>query len=162
MESYSTNAAVRSSYFRPVGIRHQQRRRAPARPRSRPVRVYSLGVSDSDCQADLDRSALSTRVQPKDRLMRYWPSKTPVSVRDLGLDWGPALSELGDAAIVTSAWQRLRGPCGYTVGTVLDAGRKTVTRISGGTAGVISVFRNTVTLSDGQVLDEDVTINTRA
>lgn len=94
--------------------------------------------------------------------MKYWPTKTPAQVKDLGLDWGPTLSKIADPTIVGSSWVKLRGTVTVQpVGAIID-GRKTGTRVTGGTAGDISVFRNTVELSDGQFLDEDVTIKVRA
>ena len=94
--------------------------------------------------------------------MRYWPTKTPDQVKFLGLDWGPTLSKLGDPTIIDSDWTTLHGDAQHTAGVIDEEGRRTVTQISGGTPGIITVFRNTVTLSDTQVLDEDVTIKCRA
>lgn len=100
--------------------------------------------------------------------MKYWPSKTPNTMRDQGLDWGPTLSKIGimlaipDPTITVSVWTRLRGTA-TTAGSVIDAtARKTSTRVSGGTAGEETIFRNTVTLSNGYILDEDVFQRVRA
>lgn len=94
--------------------------------------------------------------------MKYWPSKTPAEVKDMGLDWGPTLSKLNDATIVQSTWTRLRGTVNVDAGAIEPGAKRTITRVYGGTAGDITVFRNTVTLSDNQILDEDVTIKVRA
>lgn len=100
--------------------------------------------------------------------MKYWPSKTPTTVRDVGLDWGPTLSKIGkqlgipDPTISISSWSRLRGDANVTAGTVHPNNRQTITRVSGGTAGTETIFRNTVTLSNGYVLDEDVFQRVRA
>lgn len=94
--------------------------------------------------------------------MKYWPSKTPNTMRDQGLDWGPTLSKIGDPTIVASSWTRLRGTAVVTGTNIDDAGRQTSTRVSGGTAGEETIFRNTVTLSNGYILDEDVFQRVRA
>lgn len=94
--------------------------------------------------------------------MIYWPTKTVAEVVDRGLNWSPALSELGDLSIVGSAWEKLRGAADVAFGTIDPDGKKVYTRISGGEANAESVFRNTVTLSDGQVVQTDVFIKTRA
>lgn len=100
--------------------------------------------------------------------MKYWPSKTPAVARDQGLDWGPTLSKIGamlaiaDPTITVSVWTQLQGDCAVAAGAIVTGNRKTITRISGGTVGVNSVFRNTVTLSNGYVLTEDVFQRVRA
>lgn len=94
--------------------------------------------------------------------MRYWPTKTPVEVRDQGLDWGPTLSKIGDPTITNSVWSVLNGTALATGSDIIDDSRETVTRVSGGTAGQETVFRNTITLSNGQVLTEDVFQRVRA
>lgn len=94
--------------------------------------------------------------------MIYWPTKTVAEVVDRGLDWSPALSELGDPLITDSAWEKLRGAADAAFGSVDADGKKVYTRVSGGEANAESVFRNTVTLSDGQVVQTDVFIKTRA
>lgn len=100
--------------------------------------------------------------------MKYWPTKTPVTMRDQGLDWGPTLSKIGralaisDPTIVISTWTRLRGTAVVTGTNIDDTARKTSTRVSGGTAGEETIFRNTVTLSNGYILDEDVFQRVRA
>jgi len=89
--------------------------------------------------------------------MKYWPSKTPRTIRDQGLNWGPTLSQLGDPIIVSSEWERREGDATVNaVGGISADGKMTVTTVSGGTPGLTSIFRNTVTLSNGSVLDEDV------
>jgi hypothetical protein len=93
--------------------------------------------------------------------MRYWPTKTAVEVRDAGLDWGPTLSKLGDPTIVASSWSKLHGTASVNLVGAHDD-RTTSTRVSGGTAGQETVFRNTVTLSNGNILTEDVFQRVRA
>lgn len=100
--------------------------------------------------------------------MIYWPSKTVAAARDLGMDWGPTLAkiarqeEVAQPTVVNSVWTRLSGSATFTSGAINPDGRRTVTRIAGGTANQQSVFRNTVTLSDGKVLTEDAFIKVRA
>jgi hypothetical protein len=94
--------------------------------------------------------------------VRYWPTKAVVEVRDQGLDWGPFLNKLGDLIIVASEWTRLSGTAVVASGSIDPEGRKTMTRISGGTAGANTVLRNTVTLSDDSVFTEDVFQRVRA
>lgn len=94
--------------------------------------------------------------------MRYWPTKTREVTRDQGLDWGPTLSKIGDPTIVGSVWTRLSGSIIATGGGILSGDRRTVTRVSGGTPGEGTLFRNTITLSNGYILTEDVFQRTRA
>ncbi len=95
--------------------------------------------------------------------MKYWPTKTAAAIRDLGLNWGPTLAKLSDMTIVASNWTVLRGDVDAdALGSISADGLETTTRVSGGTAGTETVFRNTVTLSNGLVLDEDVFLKVRA
>lgn len=94
--------------------------------------------------------------------MKYWPTKTGAAARDQGLDWRPTLSKLGDPTISISTWARLNGDAVITTSGIHPDERRTIARVTGGTAGVNTVFRNTVVLSNGIVLDEDVFQRIRA
>ena len=87
--------------------------------------------------------------------MIYWPTKAPAEIVDYGANWAPTLSRLGDPTITDSTWELVSGDAVIGLDTVAADGRSTAVRISGGTDGVDSVFRNTVTLSDGQVLNTE-------
>lgn len=92
--------------------------------------------------------------------MKYWPTKTPGAIRDLGLNWQPTLAKLGDLTIVDSSWEKLNGPGDCSGGDFTTT--RTVVRILGGEVGNPTVYRNTVTLSNGQIIDEDVMQKVRA
>jgi hypothetical protein len=98
--------------------------------------------------------------------MKYWPTKTSQTVRDHGLNWLPTLESLaaklgiGTPVIVNSIWEKLHGDADISTGS-FDAATTTA-RVIGGTAGQETVFRNTVTLDNGMVLDEDVFQKIRA
>lgn len=94
--------------------------------------------------------------------MKYWPTKTGAGVRDQGLDWRPMLSKLGDPTITLSSWTRLHGDAEIILSSIHDDERRTIARVSGGTVGVNTVFRNQVILSNGMILDEDVFQRIRA
>lgn len=94
--------------------------------------------------------------------MRYWPTKTPSDVRDVGLDYGPTLSKLGDPTISESVWTKLHGTASVVGSTIDPTGRKVGTRVYNGEPNSETVFRNTVTLSTGEVLTEDVFQRVRA
>ena len=94
--------------------------------------------------------------------MKYWPTKTPTEIRDVGLDYGPTLSKLGDPTITASTWMKLHGSSSVVGTTIDDTGRQVGTRVYGGDPNSETVFRNTVTLSDGTVLTEDVFQRVRA
>ena len=98
----------------------------------------------------------------EDFLMIYWPTKPAAAVRDLNADWGPTLAKLGDPTIVNSVWTRLSGDAGIITTGISADGRKTGARVSGGTGGTTTIFRNTVTLSDSKVEVEDVYLKVRA
>jgi hypothetical protein len=94
--------------------------------------------------------------------MIYWPTKTPATVLDYGADWAPTLSRLGDPTITASVWTLLSGDA-IKGADAIDAGaRSTTVRVSGGTDGVDSVFKNTVTLSNGEVLETKALLKVRA
>ena len=96
--------------------------------------------------------------------MKYWPTKTVAEVKNKGLDWSQTLGKLGDLTIVNSTWTRLQGTATLANTEIQPGGKRTSARVSGGTAGEINIFRNTVTLSDtpATVLDEDVFMRVRA
>jgi hypothetical protein len=94
--------------------------------------------------------------------MKYWPTKTSAEVKDYGLNWGPTLSKFPGRSIVASEWTRLRGTAVAGSGSLDADGRHTYTRVLGGDPNTDSTFRNTVTLDDGSIFDEDVLIKTRA
>jgi hypothetical protein len=90
----------------------------------------------------------------------YWPTKTPDAEIDYGADWAPTLSRVGDATIADSDWTRLSGDAVIGVASFTDT--ETSVRISAGTDGIDSIFENTVTLSDGQILTEKAYLKVRA
>lgn len=94
--------------------------------------------------------------------MIYWPSKPAANVRPYGLDWGPLLSKLGNPSITASAWSVLSGTAGIANGTIDPDGQHVYTTVNGGTADKETVFRNTVTLSNGQVWSADIFLKVRA
>lgn len=94
--------------------------------------------------------------------MIIWPSKTQGENKDYGLNWAPALSKLtGNPTIVGSSWSRLSGTSVAGASLIQTDNRRTAVKISGGTVGATSVFRNMVTLSDGQVLAADALVRVR-
>lgn len=93
--------------------------------------------------------------------MKYWPTKTPAQVRDRGLLWLPTLEQYAVPPTITgSIWEKLHGDADCTEGTFDTI--STTTRVFGGTADKETVFRNTVTLSNNEVLTEDVFQRVRA
>jgi hypothetical protein len=92
--------------------------------------------------------------------MKYWPTKTPGVVRKQGLNWAPTLSDLGDLTIADSQWAKLHGSAEILDPSFDDT--TTTVLVSGGTPGEETVWRNTVTLSNGYILDEDVFQRVRA
>jgi hypothetical protein len=94
--------------------------------------------------------------------MKYWPTKTPLQIRDRGLNWLPTLEQYPapQPTIVDSSWDKLHGDADITSGIFNDT--TTTARVIGGTAGQETVFRNTISLSNGEVLDEDVFQRVRA
>lgn len=93
--------------------------------------------------------------------MIYWPTKAPAEIIDYGMDWGPTLSRLNDPTISESAWALVSGDVVIGVSSIDANGRGTRVRISGGTDATAAVIRNTVTLSDGQVLTEEAYLKIR-
>lgn len=94
--------------------------------------------------------------------MHYWPNKTADEIIDVGLDWGPALSKLGDDTIVASTWTREAGSIVSSSPSIDADGRGTNVRISGGgLIGEVNTFRNDVTLSSGEVLQAWATTKIR-
>lgn len=92
--------------------------------------------------------------------MKYWPTKTVAAVQDRGLNWLPTIELIDPLLTITvSVWEKLRGDAECTEGTFDDT--TTTTRVFGGTADQETVFRNTITLSDGQVLTEDCFLRVR-
>lgn len=94
--------------------------------------------------------------------MIYWPTKTPGAAIDYGADWGPTLSKLGDPTIVSSVWSLISGDVTIGVSGISGGAQETLVRISGGTDGTEAIVKNTVTLSDGQILDEKAFLKIRA
>lgn len=96
--------------------------------------------------------------------MIYWPDKAPSDNVDLGADWSPTLAKLGDKTILSSVWVRRSGTAVASNQAIIPGpgGRKTGVRIGGGLPGTFSVFRNTVTLNDGQIVHEDAMIKVLA
>lgn len=94
--------------------------------------------------------------------MIYWPTKGPSDQIDYGMDWGPTLSRLDDPTISVSNWTLVSGDVTIGVAGIAADGRSTEVRISGGTDATEAVVRNTVTLSDGQVLHEEALVKVRA
>jgi hypothetical protein len=94
--------------------------------------------------------------------MIYWPTKAPGDSIDYGMDWGPTLSKLGDPSITLSAWAVVSGDVTIPANTIAAGSRGTVARVAGGTDGTEAIVRNTVTLSDGQILHEEAFIKIRA
>lgn len=91
--------------------------------------------------------------------MIYWPDKAPGDTLDLGADWSPTLSKLpGNQLITASTWELLAGDCATGGDNIGPEEVTTGLRVGGGSSGTVSIFRNYVTLSDGQVLHEDAMI----
>lgn len=92
--------------------------------------------------------------------MIYWPDKVPQDAVDFGADWAPTLAKLPGKFIVQSVWTRRSGNAVNSNAAIIQGsnGTKTGVRISGGTSGTFSIFRNTVTLNDGEILHEDALI----
>jgi hypothetical protein len=90
--------------------------------------------------------------------MIYWPTKGAAAAHDYGLDWSPTLAKLGDLTIASSEWATLYGDAAVAGDGVDPDGKGTAARVLGGTAGQPTIFRNTVTLSDGQIIYEDVMV----
>jgi hypothetical protein len=81
--------------------------------------------------------------------------KQPGESRKYGGDWRPALARFPGVTIVGSAWSLVPGSDGaLTLGTaaINGAGDQTSVLLGGGTAGVVYTLKNSVTLSDGQIL----------
>ena len=91
----------------------------------------------------------------------YWPTKLAAETVDYGADWAPTLSRVGDETITDSAWALISGDVTVGVDAIDADARGTSVRISGGTANTAAVVRNTVTLSDGQVLTTDAHLKVR-
>lgn len=94
--------------------------------------------------------------------MIYWPTKAPSDQIDYGMDWGPTLSRMGNPTITVSTWALVSGDVAIGASTIDGDGRGTEVRITGGTDATDAVVRNTVTLSDGQVLHEEAYLKIRA
>lgn len=94
--------------------------------------------------------------------MIYWPTKAPSDTIDYGLDWGPTLSKLDDPTIVGSEWTIVSGNVTVPSNTIAAGSRGTVARVAGGTDGTEAILRNSVTLSDGQVIHEEAFLKIRA
>lgn len=92
--------------------------------------------------------------------MIYWPDKAAGDAVDLGADWSPTLAKLNNLFIVSSVWTRLRGDAVASNQAIITGsnGTQTGVRISSGSPGTFSVFRNLVTLNDGQKLHEDALV----
>lgn len=87
--------------------------------------------------------------------MIYWPSKAPADIVDVGADWTPTLAKLGTQTIVGQNWVRLQGDANIIASTIEVGAKGTKARVSGGTVGTETVWRNYVSLNDGQTLHED-------
>lgn len=94
--------------------------------------------------------------------MIYWPTKGPSDVIDYGMNWAPTLARLGDPTITVSTWTLVSGNVVIGPDSIDADSRGTEVRISAGTDGTDAVLRNTVTLSDGQVLHEEAFVKVRA
>lgn len=100
--------------------------------------------------------------------MIYWPSKPAAVVRDQGLNWSPTLAKIArllvipQPTIVNSVWTRLHGSASIGASELLPDGMRVLARVSGGLADEVTMFRNTVTLSNGFILVEDVFQKVRA
>lgn len=94
--------------------------------------------------------------------MIYWPTKDPAATIDYGMDWGPTLSRLDDPTISSSTWNLISGDVVPGSDSVDADGRGTQVRISGGTDGTDAIVQNVVTLSDGQILEEEAYIKVRS
>jgi len=91
--------------------------------------------------------------------MQYWPSKIAAGAYDMGLDWAPALAELGDLTITGSTWSIISGD--VVLSNFSFTTTKTAVRVSAGTAGSEAVVRNLVTLSNGEKYHEDAFLKVR-
>lgn len=81
--------------------------------------------------------------------------KQPGESRKYGGDWRSALAKFPGVTISTSAWALVPGSDGaLTLGAsaINSAGDQTSVLVGSGTAGTVYTLKNTVTLSDGQVL----------
>lgn len=94
--------------------------------------------------------------------MIYWPTKAPGDSIDYGMDWGPTLSKMGDPTIVSSAWTVVSGSVTLPVAAIQAGSRGTLVRVAGGTDGSEAIVRNTITLSDGEVIHEEAFLKIRA
>ena len=83
--------------------------------------------------------------------MIYWPSKLAGEAVDRGANWAPTLGDLGDATIQGSSWALTQGD--VTLSAASYTAKTTSIRVSAGTSGE-HILRNTVTLSDGQILQQ--------
>lgn len=81
--------------------------------------------------------------------------KTPAEILVRGFDWSKKLAELGGAPTITiSSWTQ---PAGITIQNQGVSGGITKIQVSGGTIDNAYVTTNTVTLSDGRVLERSLT-----
>jgi hypothetical protein len=94
--------------------------------------------------------------------MIYWPTKAPSDSIDYGMDWGPTLSKMGDPTIVTSNWAVVSGTVTLPAKAIAAGSRETLVRVAGGTDGTEAIVKNTVTLSDGQIIHEDAFLKIKA
>lgn len=94
--------------------------------------------------------------------MIYWPTKTPATEIDYGMDWAPTLSLLGDPTITFSTWAVLSGDVTTSATGIDPDGKGTGVRVSNGTSGTDAILENTVTLSDGEILTEKAYLKIRA
>lgn len=81
--------------------------------------------------------------------------KQPGESRKYGGDWRPALARFSGVTISASTWSLVPGSDGaLTLGStaINPAGDQTSVLVGGGTLGTVYTLKNTVTLSDGQVL----------
>lgn len=82
--------------------------------------------------------------------------KQPGETRKYGGDWRPALAKYPGVTITASSWALVPGTDGALslgAAAINPAGDQTTVLLSAGTAGTVYTLRNTVTLSDGQVLN---------
>lgn len=95
--------------------------------------------------------------------MIYWPTKSPTEVIDYGMNWAPTLSLLtGSPTIVSQTWTIVSGNVTLGAQSIDADGKGTNVRVSAGTDGTEAIVKNTVTLSDGQIIDENAFVKIRA
>lgn len=94
--------------------------------------------------------------------MIYWPTKSPAEIIDFGMDWAPTLSKLDDPTITGSVWAVASGDVVLGATSIDADNRGTQVRLSGGTDGTDSIVKNTVTLSNGDVLEEKAYLKVRS